>query len=71
MALIHWGTSEDFPKKSAGRATLSSVDFNMVIWGIDWGCCDKGYIWGGAGDCLGGAMGAGPTGGMQWCLEDG
>ena len=31
MALIHQEASEDFPEKSAGRATLSLVGFNMVI----------------------------------------
>ena len=60
MALIYQGMLEDFPEKSAGRATLSLVGFDMMIWGVSWGCCGSG-----AWSCLGGTMGAGPTRGMQ------
>ena len=62
MALIHQEASEDFPEKSAGRATLSSVDFNMVIWGVGWGC------WGDGGGFWGGTVGAEPSGGIRWCF---
>ena len=57
MALIHWGASEDFSEKLVGRAAFSLVSFDMVIWEVSWGCCGSG-----AWDCLGGTMGAGPTG---------
>ena len=47
MALIHREASEVFPEKSAGSATLSSVGFDMVIWGVGWGCWgDGGGLWG-------------------------
>ena len=66
MTLIHQRASEDLLEKSVGRAALSLVGFDMVFWG----CSGGGWICGGAGDCLGGAMGAEPTGGAQCCPRD-
>ena len=49
MALIHREALEVFPEKSAGSAALSSVGFDMVIWGVGWGCWgDGGGLWGGS-----------------------
>ena len=59
--------SEDFLEKSAERTALSSVDLDMVICEV---CCGGGWIYGGAGNCLGGAMDAGPTRGAWCCLGD-
>ena len=64
MALIHQEASEDFPEKLEGRAALSSAGFDMVIWGVGWGCC------GGGGGLWGDSVGAGPSG-MHWCVEGG
>ena len=55
MALIHQEASEDFPEKSVGSAALSLVGFNMVIWGVGWGC------WGDSGGLWDGVVGTGPS----------
>ena len=62
MALIHQEASEDFPEKSAGSATLSLVGFDMVFWGVGWGC------WGDGGGFWGGTVGAGFRG-TRWCFR--
>ena len=72
MALIHHDASEDLLEKSAGRATLSSVDLvDMVGGGVE-GCCGEGWVggtegiirsWLGRMKVLWGRLDVGPTGG--------
>ena len=76
MALIHHDASKDLPKKSAGRAALSSMDLVDMVDGGAEDYCGKGWVGGTGGVIkgwlggarifwvkLGGAMDAGPTGG--------
>ena len=44
MALIHCDASEDLPKKSAGRAALSSVNLVDMVGGGAKCCCGKGWV---------------------------
>ena len=64
MTLIHQEASEDFLEKSERRAALSLAGFDMMIWGVGWGCC------GGSGGLWGGSVDTGPSG-MRWYFEGG